>query len=965
MAKQTITLDPTKISVLAELQRLSVPVQFSGEKEVLCPCPFHKDKTPSCTVNLDKRVFKCFACPAKGDFVTLLTGFLQVDRASVVRDLASRYGVASAKPIANETIERFHDAIWEAKPLLQELYNRGLTDESIRRFRLGYDADSGRITIPIPNAAHQYVNIRKYLPGAPGREKMKNLKGRGHMTLFPVEQLKYDNLIICGGEVKAIAVAQHMNAFGYGAVCATGGEGNWSPLFNRELHDKNVFVCFDIDSAGENATEYVSKLVMRSAASVKVVKLPLDIAKYPKGDINDYFGLEKCTAKSFLDLLEAAEPWTVRKVEEVDNSEPATLHLVDAMKPDNIGKRIKVKALIRALDITPYLVPSEVRCSCSRTEDCCAECPVFGYEPDDNGFTALRITPESPGILEMMGAPKSQQQDCLKEAIGVPKECGSAEIFVDKHMAVEDARVAPQLDIASRAIDREMMPAAIIGDSLELNNGYEMTGRVHPHPKTQQATLLISAVKPSEDALSTYAPSEDELKTLEVFRPKKWTKDGINTLLRDINQDLSANVTRIYEREDMHLVFDLAFHSPLLVPFDGTNRNGWVQVLVIGDSSQGKSDTAAALMQHYRVGEKVDCKNASVAGLLGGLQSIGNRFFVSWGVIPTHDARLVVLEELKGASTEVIGKLTDMRSSGIAEIPKIEKRRTRSRTRLIALSNPRSGMPMSGYNFGVEAVRELMGSAEDVRRFDAVCVVSAQQIDSDKINALQRHRPSVEHRFTSELCHRLILWAWTRNSVELHQDAVDHILDESTRMCNNYSETIPIVDRGSFRIKLAKLSAALAARTFSCTSDYDAVVVRKAHVEAVVDLLDRLYSDPACGYRDYSKSQATAESMRDRDGIRRALYATSFPQDLVNSMLATEDIEMRDICDWCGVDRGDAATLLSLLVRKGALRRVNRGYRKSPDMIALLREMRDSKDMKHFERPEFANKKPVHEDDEV
>ena len=72
------------------------------------------------------------------------------------------------------------------------------------------------------------------------------------------------------------------------------------------------------------------------------------------------------------------------------------------------------------------------------------------------------------------------------------------------------------------------------------------------------------------------------------------------------------------------------------------------------------------LMDHYKLGARHECKNATSAGLLGGLQQLGSRWFVSWGIIPMHDKRLVVLEEIKGTPIEVLAKLTDMRSSGIA-----------------------------------------------------------------------------------------------------------------------------------------------------------------------------------------------------------------------------------------------------------------------------------------------------------
>jgi len=393
-----------------------------------------------------------------------------------------------------------------------------------------------------------------------------------------------------------------------------------------------------------------------------------------------------------------------------------------------------------------------------------------------------------------------------------------------------------------------------------------------------------------------------------------------------------------------------------LLPFDRQVVKGWVEALICGDSSQGKSETVTQLMKHYGLGEKMECKNATVAGLLGGLQQMGTRWFVTWGIIPTHDKRLVVLEELKGASTEVIGRLTDMRSSGIAEIPKIEKRRTHARTRLIAVSNPRSDQPLASYNFGIEAIRELIGGLEDIRRFDTALLVSSSEIDVTTLNDLQRHRPREEHRYTAELCRRCVLWAWTRtpDQVTFTDDAHSAVLDEATRLCNIFTEQIPLVDRGSMRFKLARLATSLACRLFSCgKSNPNVVVVRAVHVAYVSRLLERLYSSSVFGYADFSNAIKSTNVLLNPADIRSRVLQVPFPADFLEQVLHTNEIELRDICDWCGWDKSDALQLLSFLVRKHALVRDGRAYRKSPPFIELLKQLKTSPELKAANRPDF------------
>jgi len=940
---------------MAELERIGWDYDFASESEVKCRCPFHDDKSPSCSVNVEKRVFKCqtAGCGAEGDFLTFLAKALKSTRRVVLEDLKSRYDLREVRVVDSTAVERYHTEVWSAAPLLKELHNRGVTDEMIRKYRLG--VNRGRVTIPIPNENGLWVNVRRYLPGAPGKDKMRNTRGHGKVRLYPVSQLTHERIVICGGEMKAIVAAELLNPLGIGAVTATAGEGNWEVGFSRRFRDKQAWVMYDVDEAGLAAADKICARVRGEARWVGKVHLPLDVERFPHGDVNDWVGVEHATAKDLLKLLEGTDEWVPQSLDAYAVDEDATaVHLSEAVKAKYAGRRVSVGAVITAMDTAPYVVPSRIRVICEKNEDRCSLCPVFAEEPGPKGLVELDISPESPAVLEMVAAPKRALRDALMTGLRIP-DCKTVEFSPLAYQNVEDVRLSPQLEISSRQAGHMMQPALCIGHGLELNETYELAGRMFPDPKTQQSVLLISTYVATQDALSKYSPTDDQLEELAIFQPAAWTVEGVGKKLDDLYDDLETNVTRIFQRRDLHVVVDLAYHSPLLLHFDRRTEKGWVEILVLGDSSQGKSETTLQLMRHYGLGEKMECKNATVAGMLGGLQQMGTRWFVTWGIIPTHDRRLVVLEELKGASTEVIGKLTDMRSSGIAEIPKIEKRRTHARTRLIALSNPRSDHPLSTYNFGVEAVHELIGGLEDVRRFDACLLVAATDVDAETLNRLQRSRPKIEQRHTAELCRRCILWAWTREpeQVAFTDKSYELILDAATRLCSRYTEVIPIVDRGSMRFKLARLSAALACRTFSHARDnLRVVVIRPCHVRFIADFLDRVYSHPTFGYLDYSRAIDITKHLISPDMIEARIIQTPFPNDFVEQLLHTNDIELRDICDWCGWEKGDGIQLLSFLVRKHALRRSGRAYRKTPTFIELLKTLQTSEKLAKAERPE-------------
>lgn len=938
-----------RINWMAEFEKAGIHWEPAGSNEVKFKCPAHEDDSPSASMNTEKNLWCCHAasCSAKGDIIHLLALALEVERKTVIADLSTRYDLELVRTVNPETIEEYHQRIWDSGPLLNELYKRAVTDDDIRKRRLGWHQD--RITIPILNEHHQVINVRKYMPGAPGHLKMKNIRGYSSTALYPIEQLGFDRIWVCGGELKAIVAARILNPLGIGAICVTAGEGSWEFKFNEKFKDKTVFVCMDVDQGGRDAAIVVAKNLAHTAATVYILDLPLDLDRYPKGDINDWVAAGAST-EQFEELMGAAKPFYLEAVvDDEKEQEILDVSLVQSTSSKYIGFKLRTEAVIQAIDTTPYLLPKTVACSCTRDQDCCIDCPVRPAQPDDKGRVELRVRGTAQSIISMVESNKRALKEGTQEALRIPLACKVVKFVIRSHYNVYDVRLTPKLH-ETGTNDEHVVQAAFLvrdeGETLDVNTPHRFTGKLHAHPNSQQAVLVFDTVEQSEDNLSVFKPSVEDLKELLVFRPQEWTVPSLQEHLDFVFSDLEANVTRIFHRRDFHIALSLAYFSGLYFTFDSQKVNGWVNLLVLGDSSQGKTEASSRLIEHYGFGSRYDCKNATTAGLLGGAQEMSKRWFISWGVIPMNDRRLVVLEELKGASTEVIGALTDMRSSGIAQIVKIETRKAHARTRLIMISNPRSDRPLSTYNFGVEAVKELIGSLEDIRRFDLVSILSAQEIDPKELNLLSTLRPKVEHTFTAELCRRLLLWVWTRTSseIEFEDDATTTLLQLSTELCKSFSESMPLCDRGTIRFKLARLSVALAAMTFSTgKGSPDTLLVRKCHVEFVYQFLKRTYSRPAFGYRDYSRAAEFSNTLLDEDIVRKQIKATKYPADLVRHLLHADSISLNDLSDWCEIDQDSAKTLLSLFVRKNALVRKGRAYYyKTPNFIDLLKDMRDS-----------------------
>ncbi len=130
-------------------------------KEYVGLCPFHDDRKPSLNVSPVKQIYKCFSCNAGGNAARFMMDFEKVSFPEAVRALAERANLAmpvdvDVKPVApgmskNDLLElvafaaKFYQvqlAGPAGKAALEYARSRGLTDETINRYGLGYAPDS-------------------------------------------------------------------------------------------------------------------------------------------------------------------------------------------------------------------------------------------------------------------------------------------------------------------------------------------------------------------------------------------------------------------------------------------------------------------------------------------------------------------------------------------------------------------------------------------------------------------------------------------------------------------------------------------------------------------------------------------------------------------------------------------------------------------------------------------------------
>lgn len=404
-----------------------------------------------------------------------------------------------------------------------------------------------------------------------------------------------------------------------------------------------------------------------------------------------------------------------------------------------------------------------------------------------------------------------------------------------------------------------------------------------------------------------------------------------------IHTDLEANVTKIYQRRDLMTLFDLVAHSVLQFEFGGNIvRKGWVEGLVVGDTRCGKSETVEKLMGHYRCGELVTGENATYAGLVGGLQQTQKTWSITWGKLPLNDRRMLAIDELSGLPQEAIARMSGIRSSGVAEITKIQTERTLARVRLLWMSNPRGKRPIAAFTSGISAIEDLIGHPEDIARFDAAMTVALGEVPMSIINA--KTRTEVPHVYTSETCRRLVYWAWSRkpHQVVWAPGTQDRVLDVATELSRKY--VAPLVEGAEQRIKVARLSVAAAARVFSATPDGECVYVTPDHVDFVHQFLVRVFDKPSMAFDLYSHAKISEATLNDPKQVQERLE--QLPADFRGLLNDAPSFTSADLQDFANLSRDGANELASFLVRRRCIRKGKFGYYKLPAFIRFLREFR-------------------------
>lgn len=411
-----------------------------------------------------------------------------------------------------------------------------------------------------------------------------------------------------------------------------------------------------------------------------------------------------------------------------------------------------------------------------------------------------------------------------------------------------------------------------------------------------------------------------------------------------IHEDLEANVTRIYGRRRFHQILDVAAHSVLGFSFQGHQvTRGWVEALIAGDTKCGKSETAEKMMAYWGLSKPLNCETASLPGIVGALKEVGGKWSIQWGALPRMDGRFAVLDEVTGLTTDQISSMSGMRSSGVAQLLKVESEKAKARVRKVWLANPRTNRNRSvnTYAYGVQVIPDIIGRAEDISRFDVALVASADEVPMEVLNA--EKRPKVPHKYPQEAAQALLHWVWSRKPGQViwEMGAERAVLNVASRQSKRYSAVIPLVEPGEQRFRVARVSASLAARFHNTDRTGEQIVVAVPHVELAEVFMDGCFDSPSTAYGAFSASRHKTDSAQlDPKEIEGLLDRLSKHKDLdvaLDALIIADDINRLPMLDYA-----KQSALLADLSRCGLLEAGEGGmFHKTRRFIEFYRTARE------------------------
>ncbi|MBC8047901.1 MAG: DNA primase, partial [Fimbriimonadaceae bacterium] len=170
-------------------------------------CPFHNEKTPSFTVSATKGIYKCFGCGKSGDSISFVMEHEHFTYREALKFLATKYNIAVEEKVetnAEREAESVKESLYIVNQYAQSYFTkyllesdegkniglsyfkeRGLTDETIQKFKLGFcPSDGNTFTEEAIKNGYQLELLQKL--GLTSQYKQDFFRGRGLFTIHSI-----------------------------------------------------------------------------------------------------------------------------------------------------------------------------------------------------------------------------------------------------------------------------------------------------------------------------------------------------------------------------------------------------------------------------------------------------------------------------------------------------------------------------------------------------------------------------------------------------------------------------------------------------------------------------------------------------------------------------------------------------------------------------------------------------------
>jgi hypothetical protein len=772
-------------------------------------------------------------------------------------EFLSRYCEGSNNALDLAFIEQFHAQLMDNETFQQTISSKGITQDLIREHRIGIHshAKTFRYTIPVFNEQRECVQVLSYLPNAKKNKffvlDVENRNKKLSCELYLPEQLKYRQVILCGGPLKAIIAAQELNKHGIGAISFTTGESIVPEAFRYLFKDHIVYICYDIDAAGEQGALKSLQSLVRHAVGLYKIRLPLDIKTYPKGDLTNWIVDEK---QLFFPLIKDAIPYEHIIPQDIlpqDVKDISFYELLSGTHDANLLYRADIKSLGFSESGVNFL--SEVRVVCTRETAYCQSCVVYDKPPEQ----VYAIDHNHPKQLALISNQDRKHDAAFKEMLNIPQKCRECQFKRVRNVLAYEYNVTGvhQTNPNEQA---KMCKAFFIDKTPPKNDLFlNVTARHVLADGIPEPVLMVTNFDKSKLSMAEEL-SRLEYDQLYITQPRAWNLEELNKWYQNRYGYLSLQ-HRIFGRAKMNFLIDLTFHSALNFRFNEMSLNGWLTLLILGDTGTGKSTMLKKLFEIYKLGTYKYQATGSRAGWVGGIDKTpGGKHFFKPGVFPSNDGGLLCIEELKNLDEDILKTFLTSMSEGFLNTTFIQDTQTIARVRLIFTSNTRTSKTLYSTP-RIQLLADLLGSEEALRRFD---MGYALLKDDKYLETLK-----LGQGLSDELLANLVRFSWTidQSKIIFEEDALQTIFDAAKLFSGRYSHsTLLLVDSSSQHNKFARMSVAFACLTFS-VNDKQQVVVRKCHVDFIAIKLQEIYDGEELGYRTFAASESVYANLEFTD----------------------------------------------------------------------------------------------------